>query len=231
MLGHAGAIVVLRIEPCWIVERHRFLQGPGRNTGGAHRLTERSCTPVHDEGVLIEFAPLFGDVAQLGERRVRNAKVGSSILLVSTSVFAVTLTLLAYRVRIPSHDELISGKLALLIPFLLDLWAVVLSFLVVSMFWISHWRVFRRMKHSDLKFVALNLAFLGTLTLLPISTSIVSSNFGTRFGSLAYSTSLFAAATAGLFLRIHAGRLDPQAFAGVARCYCLRWQCCCSAPR
>ncbi len=28
--------------------------------------------------------PIFGDVAQLGERRVRNAKVGSSILLVST---------------------------------------------------------------------------------------------------------------------------------------------------
>ena len=32
----------------------------------------------------IELAPL-GDVAQLGERRVRNAKVGSSILLVSTN--------------------------------------------------------------------------------------------------------------------------------------------------
>ena len=136
---------------------------------------------------------------------VRIARIGDS-------VFAVTLTLLAYRVRIPSHDELISGKLAPLIPFLLDLWAVVLSFLVVSMFWISHWRVFRRMKHSDLKFVALNLAYLGTLTLLPISTSIVSTNFGTRFGSLAYSTSLFATATAGLFLRMHARRLDPQAF-------------------
>jgi uncharacterized membrane protein len=135
---------------------------------------------------------------------VRIARIGDS-------VFAVTLTLLAYRVRIPSHDEFISGKLAPLIPFLLDLWAVVLSFLVVSMFWISHWRVFRRMKHSDLKFVALNLAFLGTLTLLPISTSILSSNYGTRFGSLAFSASLFATATAGLFLRMHARRLDPQA--------------------
>jgi uncharacterized membrane protein len=136
---------------------------------------------------------------------VRIARIGDS-------VFAVTLTLLAYRVRIPSHDELISGKLVPLIPFLLDLWAVVLSFLVVSMFWISHWRVFRRMKHSDVKFVALNLAFLGTLTLLPISTSIVSSNYGTRFGSLAFSANLFATATAGVFLRMHARRLDPQAF-------------------
>ncbi len=30
-----------------------------------------------------------GDVAQLGERRVRNAKVGSSILLVSTKQFII----------------------------------------------------------------------------------------------------------------------------------------------
>ena len=33
-------------------------------------------------------SPAFGDVAQLGERRVRNAKVGSSILLVSTIISA-----------------------------------------------------------------------------------------------------------------------------------------------
>ncbi len=134
------------------------------------------------------------------------------IARIGDSVFAVTLTLLAYRVRIPGHDELMSGSLESLLPFLLDLWAVVLSFLVVSMFWISHWRVFRRMKHSDVQFVALNLAFLGTLTLLPIATSIISSNYGTRFGSLAYSTSLFATATASLFVRMHARRLDPQAF-------------------
>jgi uncharacterized membrane protein len=136
---------------------------------------------------------------------VRIARIGDS-------VFAVTLTLLAYRVRIPGHDELISGKLAPLLPFVLDLWAVVLSFLVVSMFWISHWRVFRRMRHSDIKFVALSLAFLGTLTLLPISTSIVSSNYGTKFGALVYSASLLITATAGLFVRMHARTLDPQAF-------------------
>ena len=85
MFGDAGAVVVLRIEPGWIVKRHRFLQGPGRDTGGAHRLTEARADHAPTKGVLIEFAPLVGDVAQLGERRVRNAKVGSSILLVSTT--------------------------------------------------------------------------------------------------------------------------------------------------
>jgi hypothetical protein len=38
---------------------------------------------AHSAGLLY-FTPLFGEVAQLGERRVRNAEVGSSILLFST---------------------------------------------------------------------------------------------------------------------------------------------------
>jgi uncharacterized membrane protein len=130
---------------------------------------------------------------------------------IGDSVFAVTITLLAYRVRIPGHDALTSGELSPLLPFVRDLAAVLLSFFVASILWISHWRVFRRMRQSDIKFVALNLAFLGTLILLPISTSLVSGDI-TRIGSLVYSGNLFLAATAGLFLRMHARRLDPQAF-------------------
>ena len=43
----------------------------------------------HPPAPVILSAPIFGAVAQLGERRVRNAEVGSSILLGSTnSIFA-----------------------------------------------------------------------------------------------------------------------------------------------
>jgi uncharacterized membrane protein len=72
--------------------------------------------------------------------------------------------------------------------------------------------VFRRVQHSDLKYVALNIAYLGTLVLLPISTSLVSTADGTRVGSLAYSANLLATATAGFFLRRHAVFLEPHAF-------------------
>lgn len=136
---------------------------------------------------------------------VRIARIGDS-------VFAVVITLLAYRVHIPDAAVLGAGEWRPLIPFIRDLGAVLLSFFVASMFWISHWRVFRRMQHSDLKYVALNIAFLGTLILLPISTSLVSAADGTRIGSIAYSGNLFAIAGAGFFLRRHAHRLDPQAF-------------------
>jgi uncharacterized membrane protein len=130
---------------------------------------------------------------------------------IGDSVFAVTLTLLAYRVRIPGQAELRSGELSVLLPFLQDLGAVVLSFLVASLFWISHWRVFRRMRHSDLTFVALNLLFLGALVLLPISTTLVSGDL-TPIGTMVYSANLFFGATAGLFVRRHARDIDPQAF-------------------
>lgn len=64
---------------------------------------------------------------------------------IGDSVFAVVVTLLAYRVRIPSREALTGGQLAPLQPFLTDLAAVVMSFIVASMFWIGHWRVFRRL--------------------------------------------------------------------------------------
>lgn len=46
---------------------------------------------------------------------------------------------------------------------------------------------------------------------MPISTSWVSGDL-TRVGTLAYRANLFLAATASLFLRMHARRIDPQAF-------------------
>jgi len=131
---------------------------------------------------------------------------------IGDSVFAVVVTLLAYRVRIPTLEALTGGQLAPLKPFVTDLAAVVMSFVVASMFWIGHWRVFRRMRRSDYGFVALNLAFLGTLILLPISTSVMSIAGDSPMGALAYSANLFLLATAETFFRRHARRLDPQVF-------------------
>jgi uncharacterized membrane protein len=133
------------------------------------------------------------------------------ITRIGDSVFAVTITLLAYRVRIPSHDALLAGELAPLLPFLDDLLAVLLSAFVASMFWIANWHIFRRMTRSDTKFVALNLAFLGSLILLPTSTSLISAEL-TRFGTMAYSGNLLLLTTTTLLLRMHARRIDPEAF-------------------
>ncbi len=133
------------------------------------------------------------------------------IARIGDSVFAVTLTLLAYRVRIPSQEVLMSGDFSRLMPFRDDLLAVLLSALVASMFWLANWHIFRRMTRADTKFVALNLAFLGSLILLPISTSVISADLS-PLGTMAYSGNLFLLSTTSLLMRVHARRIDAHAF-------------------
>ncbi len=62
--------------------RHISQSGPGNRFGGSICQPGAYCIV---QGLDIAVKSGFGDVAQLGERRVRNAEVGSSILLVSTT--------------------------------------------------------------------------------------------------------------------------------------------------
>ena len=59
---------------------------------------------------------------------------------ITDSVFAVSVTLLAYSVRVP--QALIGKPITLpeLVPFLADVGALVLSFCIASLFWLSHRR-------------------------------------------------------------------------------------------
>ena len=72
-------------------EGRRQVSGIRLGLGGAPCCTSPSCSGASRPGRLADAAGLVlsschrGDVAQLGERGVRNAEVGSSILLVSTT--------------------------------------------------------------------------------------------------------------------------------------------------
>lgn len=134
---------------------------------------------------------------------------------IGDSVFAVVVTLLAYRVRLPNSDDLAARSLSALAPLGADLAAVVLSFGVASLFWMLHWAPFRRMHRVDTWFVYLHFAFLGALVLLPISTSLMSHASGGFAGAGAYSANLFLLAAAETLFRVRARRLEPQPFGDV----------------
>lgn len=134
---------------------------------------------------------------------------------IGDSVFAVVVTLLAYRVRLPGREALAAPSAEAFTPFLTDLLALTISFLVAALFWMSHWGAFRRMHRVDLRFVALHFAFLGTLVLLPISTSLMSSAPNQLVGAFAYSANVCAIAVALFFFRAHARRLEPESFGTV----------------
>ena len=133
---------------------------------------------------------------------------------ITDSVFAVVITLLAYRVRLPGREALAAPSLAALTPFLADLGALAISFLVASLYWLAHWAVFRRMHGVDFRFVTLHFAFLGGMVLLPLTTSLMSAAAGERIGAFAYSVNLFFLAAMQTLFRAHARRLEPQAFGG-----------------
>ena len=68
------------IEGGWSFSRTE----PENRFGGSNYRSDAYCI-VQGLDIAVKWG--LGDVAQLGERRVRNAEVGSSILLVSTTFF------------------------------------------------------------------------------------------------------------------------------------------------
>ena len=74
-------------------------------------------------------------------------------------IYAVAMTLLVIELKLPAHEliknqaDLINAVGHLLPKFI----AWIISFLVLSMFWLGHHRLFQIVRHVDGKLVGLNL--------------------------------------------------------------------------
>lgn len=111
------------------------------------------------------------------------------IVFFSDAVFAIAITLLAIDIRLPplpdgANDRQVRDALVKLLP---DLYAFALSFVVISQFWIGHYRTFRFIVRGDGRLVALNFAFLFGIALLPFPTSVVASQGDTPTGAVLYA--------------------------------------------
>lgn len=97
------------------------------------------------------------------------------IAFFSDAVFAIAITLLVIDLRVPllgddvSDRELTDALLALR-P---RLFAYALSVTVIGMYWHAHWRRFRYLERVDGRLVALNLALLGLVALIPFPTALI----------------------------------------------------------
>jgi uncharacterized membrane protein len=89
----------------------------------------------------------------------------------SDGIFAVAMTLLAYNVHLPasSHASRQSQELARMFG---EVGSLLLSFAIAAMFWLSHLRLFQLLQRVDFGFRLVNFAFLLSIVLLPISTSL-----------------------------------------------------------
>ena len=93
----------------------------------------------------------------------------------SDGVFSIVLTLLVFSLRVPKLSGIdVDHELYLKLLSMRHYFAAyVLSFALISMFWIAHHSVFSSMKHSDQQVLWLNNLFLLFLALLPFPTQVL----------------------------------------------------------
>jgi uncharacterized membrane protein len=135
----------------------------------------------------------------------------SRLLTLTDGVFAIALTLLVLGLAVPANlsgdaldrafDELRAGG-----------YAAALSFFVIGVFWMGHHRMFRVIDRCDDRLLALNLAFLAPVVLMPFATQLIA-DYGDRPGTTAtYAAIISVAAIAqfGLWMyATHRRRLVP----------------------
>ncbi len=98
------------------------------------------------------------------------------LIMLSDGVFAIAITLLAFDVRGPaSWAGDVGGLIAAMGPVLQ---AFVLSFLVISLYWVLHRRYVAMLVRVDWVATVLNLAFLGLIALVPAATKLAEASSG-----------------------------------------------------
>jgi uncharacterized membrane protein len=97
------------------------------------------------------------------------------LIFFSDAVFAIAITLLVVDLRIPEMagqvtDARLANAVGELTP---RIFAYGLSFAVIGLYWLTHWRRFAMMDHLDERMVLLNLLLLAFVAFIPFPTSLI----------------------------------------------------------
>lgn len=109
------------------------------------------------------------------------------LLYFSDAVFAIALTLLALDLPVPkgtSNAELWSSFVSHLND---EYLTFVISFLVISRFWMLHHRFFDRVAAVDRRVVQLDLLYLLWIVVLPFATRVLGADGSFAFGTVLYA--------------------------------------------
>lgn len=120
-------------------------------------------------------------------------------------IYAVAMTLLVIELKLPAHEtiktqvDLVNAVGHLLPKFI----AWVISFLVLSLFWLGHHRLFQAVRHVDGKLVGLNIVQLGLVSLMPFSSALAGEFGATLFSQIFYSCNMALLAVLALLIARH----------------------------
>ena len=112
------------------------------------------------------------------------------ILALSDGVFAIAMTLLILDIAVPATTD--NGEMP---GALLHLWphylAYLLSFLVISRFWVIHRQAFALIAGDDPALIWLNLLLLLFIAFLPFPTAVIGAHNGSAAAAVLYAVAVF----------------------------------------
>lgn len=92
------------------------------------------------------------------------------VIFFTDAVFAIVMTLMILDLRAPDFTSL-AGNDAALQSMAGHFFALVMSFLVIAVFWIAHLATTRRLRHFDWLTAVANLVFMFPVCLIPFATA------------------------------------------------------------
>ena len=138
-------------------------------------------------------------------QRAENEVEFGRIVAFSDGVFSIAITLLVLNISI--KKGLTEGQIDNALWDQRDLFfAYAISFAVIGRFWLVHHRFFSEVRAFDGRLIALNLAYLGSIVLIPFSSELLGEYGGTTTAVVFYSLNLATVVLLGLLMHVDARR-------------------------
>ena len=128
------------------------------------------------------------------------------VVFLSDGLFAIALTVLVLELRLPglpaSADESqLEAALRELVP---RFFAYALSFSIISLYWMAHWRRFQLIQRADARLAYLNLTQLAFIALIPFPTALIGEHGDLPIAVVLYAVTLSAAGLTGVVAGVYA---------------------------
>lgn len=130
------------------------------------------------------------------------------LVFFSDAVFAIAITLLVVDLRVPEMagqvtDARLAEAVAGLTP---RIFAYALSFAVIGLYWLTHWRRFAMIDRLDERMVLLNLLLLAFVAFIPFPTSLIGEYGNHELAVIVYATTLATSGLVGTASWLYAAR-------------------------
>ena len=148
------------------------------------------------------------------------------VVFFSDAVFAIAITLLVIDLRVPdlpgdASSQAVADALLAQAP---RYFAFFLSFAVIGVYWLSHWRRFQLIRRVNQRLVMINLALLGSIAFIPFPTALIA-QFGDPVTTAIYALTITATGLLGAVEWLYAQRagfIDPRVSSATVRHYAVR---------